>query len=61
MRKITPSLFLTLKSLALTSAPLTAFAHNGHGLGSHHGHATDAGGFVVAAALVAMAFYFGKK
>jgi hypothetical protein len=39
-----------------------ALAHDGHGLGgSAHWHATDALGFVVAAALVAAAVYFGKK
>jgi uncharacterized membrane protein YeiB len=39
-----------------------AFAHGGHGLGgSPHWHATDALGFVVAAALIAVAVYFGKK
>ena len=50
-------------TLMLTSAIATAaLAHDGHGLGgSTHWHATDALGFVVAAALVAVAFYFGKK
>jgi hypothetical protein len=39
-----------------------ALAHDGHGLGgSAHWHATDVLGFVVAAALVAAAVYFGKK
>jgi hypothetical protein len=39
-----------------------ALAHDGHGLGgSAHWHATDALGFVIAAALVAAAIYFGKK
>ena len=41
---------------------LSAFAHDGHGLGGiTHWHATDVLGFVVAAALVAVAVYFGKK
>jgi hypothetical protein len=46
-----------------TSAIATAaFAHDGHGLGiSAHWHATDTLGFLAAAALVAVAFYFGKK
>ena len=52
-----------LSALALLgslSAP--ALAHEGHGLpGLTHWHATDVLGFVVAAALVAVAFYFGKK
>ena len=39
-----------------------AFAHDGHGLGtSAHWHATDVLGFVVAAAVLAVAIYFGKK
>ncbi|WP_291933551.1 hypothetical protein [Limnohabitans sp.] len=50
-------------TLILSSTIATAtVAHDGHGLGgSAHWHATDALGFVVAAALVAVAFYFGKK
>ena len=40
---------LTL-SLALFNLGNTAWAHEGHGLGSTHWHATDALGFVVAAA-----------
>ena len=49
--------------LLLTSAIATAaIAHDGHGLGgSAHWHASDALGFVIAAALVAGAVYFGKK
>jgi hypothetical protein len=49
--------------LMLTSAIATAaIAHDGHGLGgSTHWHTTDALGFVVAAALVVAAVYFGKK
>jgi hypothetical protein len=47
--------------LALTTLGQTAFAHDGHGLGNTHWHATDTLGFVIAAALVAVAVYFGKK
>jgi hypothetical protein len=49
--------------LMLTSTIGSAtLAHDGHGLGgSTHWHATDALGFVIAAALVAVAVYFGKK
>jgi hypothetical protein len=54
MKKITCMLVSTISTAAL--------AHDGHGLGgSTHWHASDALGFVVAAALVAVAFYFGKK
>jgi hypothetical protein len=48
-------------SLALTQLASTALAHDGHSLGGSHWHATDVLGFVVAAALVAAAVYFGKK
>jgi len=47
--------------LALLSLAQPVWAHEGHGLGSTHWHATDALGFVVAAALLAAAIYFGKK
>ena len=62
MKKTARTISLPLASLALTTLAQTAFAHDGHGLVStHHWHATDALGFVVAAALVAVAVYFGKK
>jgi hypothetical protein len=48
-------------SLVMAHVAQNTFAHDGHGLGSSHWHATDALGFVVAAALVAVAVYFGKK
>jgi hypothetical protein len=53
----------TALSLSLVMAHLAqyTFAHEGHGLGGTHWHATDALGFVVAAALIAAAFYFGQK
>ena len=51
---------LTL-ALAIGHLGHTAMAHDGHGLAGTHWHATDALGFAVSAALVAMAFYFGKK
>ena len=62
MKKTARSFSLPLASWALTTLTQNAFAHDGHGLGgTHHWHATDALGFVVAAALVAVAVYFGKK
>ena len=48
-------------SFALSPFASTAWAHDGHGLGSNHWHATDTLGFVVVAALLAAAIYFGKK
>lgn len=56
MKKTALTLCLTLSNLGAV-----AWAHEGHGLGGTHWHATDALGFVVAAALVALAVYFGKK
>ena len=53
MKKITTTLASTIGT--------AAFAHDGHGLGGTHWHATDALGFVVFAALVAVAVYFGRK
>jgi hypothetical protein len=48
--------------MLMSAIGTAAFAHDGHGLGiSAHWHATDTLGFVVAAALIAVAFYFGKK
>ncbi len=47
--------------LALTLTAQHALAHEGHGLGGTHWHPTDVLGFVVAAALVGLAIYFGKK
>ena len=58
MKKI--ALMLT-SAIATAAVATAAVAHDGHGLGSTHWHATDALGFVVAAALVAVAVYFGKK
>ena len=48
-------------SLALTPLATTALAHDGHSLSASHWHATDVLGFVIAAALVTAAVYFGKK
>jgi hypothetical protein len=56
MKKTALSLSLVMAHLAQNT-----FAHDGHGLASSHWHATDALGFVVAAALIAAAFYFGQK
>jgi hypothetical protein len=47
--------------LALASWGGTALAHDGHGLGGAHWHATDALGFVAAAAIAALVFFLGKK
>jgi hypothetical protein len=38
----------------------TAFAHDGHGLGGAHWHATDVLGFVAVAALAALVWFKRK-
>jgi len=43
-------------AFALALSPL-ALAHEGHGLGTHHWHATDTLGFVVLALAVALALW----
>ena len=48
-------------SFALFPFARTAWAHDGHGMGSSHWHATDTLGFLVVAALMVAAIYFGKK
>ena len=45
--------------LAVLSLP--ALAHEGHGLFGSHWHASDALGFVAAAAAVAVAIWLSKK
>ena len=44
----------------LTAALSPAFAHEGHGLGGTHWHATDTLGFVAAGVAIAVAIYLGK-
>ena len=48
-------------SLALSQLASNAFAHDGHGLGGHHWHATDAWGLVgLAVVLVVWAGMFAS-
>ena len=37
-----------------------AMAHDGHGLGGSHWHATDVGGFVAVAAVIGLAIWFSR-
>ena len=47
---------------AMAAVPSTLWAHDGHGLSGAHWHATDAWGFVVAAAAFsALAVWLGKR
>ena len=57
MKLLTKSLLTT----ALASSALAAQAHEGHGLFGSHWHATDALGFVAAAALVVVAIWMFRK
>ncbi len=54
-----------LTSVLLATAALTgagsALAHDGHGLFGSHWHATDALGFIAAAAGVVALVWFGRK
>ncbi|MCV0437293.1 MAG: hypothetical protein K5880_01570 [Hydrogenophaga sp.] len=53
--------FSTLLIAALSAT--SALAHEGHGLFGSHWHATDALGFIGAAAVIALAIWFtsGRK
>ena len=50
-----------LAACALLAAPWVAVAHDGHGVGGSHWHATDAMGFVVAVAAAAAALWFTRR
>jgi hypothetical protein len=41
-------------------APL-AWAHEGHGLGANHWHATDAVGFIVLAVVISAALWLSRR
>ena len=50
--------------MAVSSAmllPALGRAHEGHGLGSAHWHATDAWGFLAAGVAAAVAFWFIRR
>ena len=57
MKLLTKSLLTTV----LASSAIAAQAHEGHGLFGSHWHATDALGFVAAAALVVVAIWMFRK
>jgi predicted alpha/beta hydrolase len=53
----------TIKLIAIQAiiTPATAiFAHDGHNLSGSHWHASDVFGFVILAAAIGMAFWFGR-
>jgi hypothetical protein len=47
--------------LASVLLPMLALAHEGHGPADPHWHATDAWGFIVVGALLAAAFWLGRR
>ena len=57
MKLLTKSLLTTV----LASSAIAAQAHEGHGLFGSHWHATDALGFVAAAAFVVVAIWMFRK
>ena len=48
-------------SLLMLIVPLAALAHDGHGAGASHWHATDAWGFVALAIALAAAVWFTRR
>lgn len=59
--KHSPSPLKTLVALSLLGSGSLALAHDGHGLGGTHWHASDAWGFVLIAALVGLAWWSSRK
>jgi hypothetical protein len=51
---------LALFAATLAALPFSAAAHDGHGAGTMHWHATDTWGFVVTLALVGAAVWFSR-
>ena len=47
--------------VALACLPLWAAAHEGHGAGSSHWHATDVWGFVALGAVAALAIWLRRR
>jgi len=52
-----------IATYALSTGASTVFAHDGHGLGGSHWHATDSWGFIALMGVVAVAVWLsrGKK
>lgn len=57
-RPITP---LLIALSPLLASPGASFAHEGHGIGASHWHASDLWGFVAIAALAAVAVWQSRK
>ncbi len=50
-----------LASYSMFTGASAVFAHDGHGLGGSHWHATDVWGFVVVGALSALVVWIARK
>ncbi|MDZ7939128.1 MAG: hypothetical protein U5M53_12965 [Rhodoferax sp.] len=61
MRRAASTATLFIASCLTTTGASVAFAHDGHGLGGTHWHATDVWGFVVVGALSALAIWIARK
>ena len=51
----------SLLGLPMAIVPALALAHEGHGMGAHHWHATDVLGFVALGAVVAVALWLARR
>jgi hypothetical protein len=56
----TRSAILFIAACAAFTPASTAFAHDGHGLGGSHWHASDAWGFAALAVMAALAVWLGR-
>jgi hypothetical protein len=63
MRIFSKFALVLIATCAIFTGAGTAFAHDGHGLGGSHWHATDSWGFVAMLGVVALAVWLsgGKK
>ena len=61
MRNRLSNATLFIASCLMITGASGAFAHDGHGLGGTHWHATDVWGFVVVGCLSAAAIWFARK
>jgi hypothetical protein len=61
MRSLASNATLSIAILAASTGASAVFAHDGHGLGGTHWHATDVWGFVVVGALSALAVWISRK
>ncbi len=52
---------ISIAVYAASTGASAVFAHDGHGLGGTHWHATDVWGFVAVGALSALAIWISRK